>query len=101
MSLKKQFSKTKPVCKVTFSLPKEAINTANQVMVLGEFNNWDPAQGVPMKATKGGYSAVLELETGRDYEFRYLIDNQQWENDWAADDYLPNQFGTDDSLVAL
>ena len=62
MSLKKQFSKTKPVCKVTFSLPKEAINTGNQVVVLGEFNNWDPSKGVPMKATKGGYSAVLELE---------------------------------------
>lgn len=102
MSLKKQFSKTKPVCKVTFTLPKEAIMTGNQVVVLGEFNDWDPSKGVPMKKTKGGYSAVLELEAGRNYEFRYLIDNQTWENDWAADAYVPSPFaGVDNSVVVI
>lgn len=102
MSLKKQFSKTKPVCKVTFSLPKEAITTGNQVMVLGEFNDWDPAKGIPMKATKGGYAAVLELEAGRNYQFRYLIDNNTWENDWAADDYVPSPYaGVNNSVVMI
>ncbi len=101
MSLKKQFSKTKPVCKVTFTLPKEAIMTGNQVLVLGEFNNWDPAKGIPMKATKTGYSAKLDLETGRNYQFRYLIDNQKWENDWAADGYVPSPYGADNSVVVI
>jgi len=102
MSLKKQFSKTKPVCKVTFSLPKEAIMTGNQVVVVGEFNNWDPAKAAPMKATKSGYSTVLELEAGRDYQFRYLIDNQKWENDWAADGYVPSPYaGVDNSVVVI
>ncbi len=101
MGLKKQFSKTKPVCKVTFSLPKEAIMTGNQVMVLGEFNNWDPSKGVRMKATKAGYSAAMELEAGRDYQFRYLIDNNTWENDWAADAYVPSPFGVDNSVVVI
>jgi len=101
MSLKKQFSKTKPVCKVTFTLPKEAIMTGNQVLVLGEFNNWDPAKGLAMKATKSGYSAAVELEAGRDYQFRYLIDNQKWENDWAADSYIPSPYGVDNSVVTI
>ncbi len=101
MSLKKQFSKTKPVCKVTFTLPKEAIMTGNQVLVVGEFNNWDPAKGLPMKATKSGYTAALELKAGRDYQFRYLIDNQKWENDWAADSYVPSPYGVDNSVVMI
>ncbi len=102
MSLKKQFSKTKPVCKVTFNLPKEAVNGGSKVKVLGEFNDWKPENGIPMKATKGGYSAVLELETGRDYEFRYLIDDLKWENDWAADNYVPSPYyGVDNSVVTI
>lgn len=88
MGLKKQFSKTKPVCKVTFNLPKEAVEGKAKVKVLGTFNNWDQENGIPMKATKGGYSAVLELETGKAYEFRYLIDNLKWENDWDAPAYV-------------
>jgi hypothetical protein len=30
-----------------------------------------------------------------------LIDGQRWDNDWAADAYLPNSFGGDDSVVDL
>lgn len=101
MSLKKQFSKTKPVCKVTFTLSSEAIMTGDQVVVLGEFNNWDRTKGIPMKASKGVYTAQLELEAGRDYQFRYLIDNEKWENDWAADNYVPNPYGVDNSVVVL
>ncbi|MEL6864915.1 MAG: DUF4332 domain-containing protein [Bacteroidota bacterium] len=101
MSIKKQFLKTKPTAKVTFSLPKEAVNGGKEVVLLGEFNNWDVEAGIPMKASKGEFKAVVELTTGRDYEFRYLIDKQVWENDWAADDYIPNPFGFDNSVVAL
>ena len=101
MSLKKQFLKSKPVAKVTFNLPKEATNGKSKVVVVGDFNNWDVEKAVPMKSVKGGYSAVMELETGRNYQFRYLIDNVKWENDWAADDYIATPFGVDNSVVEL
>lgn len=100
--LKKQYNKTKPVCKVTFSLPKEAVATAEEVKVLGDFNNWNLEKGIAMKANKTNFSAVVELEAGRTYQFRYLVDNQKWENDWAADAYLPSPFdGIDNSVVVL
>ncbi len=101
MSLKKQFSKTKPVCKVTFSLPQEAVNKAEQVLLLGEFNDWNAADAVAMKASKkGDFEAVVELATGRNYEFRYLINNETWENDWNADDYIPSPYtGVYNSVV--
>ena len=44
---------------------------------------------------------TVDLDAGRAYRFRYLIDGQRWDNDWAADAYVPNDFGGDDSVVDL
>jgi 1,4-alpha-glucan branching enzyme len=99
MSLKKQFSKSKPVCTVTFSLPKEAVKNAKEVRLLGDFNNWSWEQGIPMKADQKTYSAVVDLEKDKEYQFRYAMDNKAWENDWMADAYVPNVYGIENSLV--
>jgi hypothetical protein len=48
-----------------------------------------------------GYTAEVIIATGRTYRFRYLIDNERWQNDWAADSYAPNEFGGDDSVLDL
>lgn len=101
MGLKKQFSKSKPVCKVTFDLPKEVVNGAKEVVVLGEFNDWKVEDGLKMKATKTAFTAAVELPTGRDYQFRYLVDKSRWENDWNADGYVPTPFGVENCLVTL
>lgn len=101
MSLKKQFLKSKPVCKVTFRLPAAAAKAANAVTIVGEFNNWD-IYATPMKKHKdGSFSAVLDLATGRDYQFRYLIDETTWENDWEADSYLPSPYGNAENSVIV
>lgn len=99
--LKKQFSKSKPTCKVTFSLPKEAVGKGKSVELVGEWNDWNEKKAVKMKASKGNYTATLDLETGRNYEFRYLIGKSKWENDWQADGYVPNPFGFDNSVVSI
>ncbi len=99
MSLKKQFLKSKPICKVTFSLPKEAVKKAKEIRILGDFNNWTWEEGIPMKAKNGNYSAVVDLDKDHEYQFRYVIDNEAWENDWQADAYVPSPFGADNSVV--
>jgi predicted flap endonuclease-1-like 5' DNA nuclease len=99
--LKKAFSKTKPVCKVTFTLPVEAVKGGKDVRILGDFNKWSWENGFPMKAGKAAFSTAVELETGKEYQFRYLIDNHIWENDWKADRYEPAAFGAYNSVVAL
>ena len=57
--LKKQFQSTKPTCKVTFTLPKEAVNGGKEVKLLGEFNNWNPSKGIKMKASKTDSKLLL------------------------------------------
>ncbi len=100
-TLKKQYIKSKPLCKITFRLPKEAAEGAKSVTVVGDFNNWNITQ-TPMKKMKNGdYSLTMELPCNREYNFRYLIDANRWENDWFADKYIPNEFGEDNSVVAL
>ena len=101
MSLKKVFSKTATKAKVTFTLPSKAVNGGKDVTVVGEWDGWNVEKAIPMKKFKNEYRAVVELNTGRNWEFRYLIDNSTWENDWAADGYVANPFGFENSVVTL
>ncbi len=95
--LKKQFLKTKEVCKVTFSLP-EAVQ-GETVFLVGDFNNWDKS-ATPMKRQKNGsFTTTLNLDKGRDYQFRYLVNGTEWHNDWEADKYVPNPYSGDNSVV--
>ena len=101
MSTKKNYLKSRPVCKVTFSLPQEAVKTAKTVHLVGAFNDWDEA-GHPMRKQKdGSFSATLELEKGHEYQFRYLIDGSKWENDWNADRYVPSGLDVCDNSVVI
>lgn len=101
MSIKKQYLKSKPVCKVTLSLPKEATKAAKKVMVVGEFNDWNK-KSIPMKKLKdGSFKTTIDLAPGKEYQFRYLIDNKQWENDWSADKYVPSDFTIEENSVVV
>lgn len=85
-------------CQVTFSLPNKA--GSETAHLLGEFNDWDPTVH-PMKRTKGGgFTVTITLSPGF-YRFRYLLDGERWENDWEADDYAPNEYGSEDSIVEV
>ncbi|RMF48770.1 MAG: glycoside hydrolase [Anaerolineae bacterium] len=97
--LKKTYSKTGKVCRVTFRLPAEV--QAKKAVLAGDFNGWD-TQANPMRVLKNGdFSVTISLKAGQTYRFRYLLDGNRWENDWAADAYVPNAFGGDDSVVQV
>ena len=101
MALAKQFSKSKPVCKVTFELVPEQVQ-GNQVLLLGDFNNWD-SEGTQLKKQKNGnFKTTIELPVGTETQFRYLVDGQNWINDDAADKYVPSGVSAElNSVVAL
>ncbi|HDK81925.1 MAG TPA: glycoside hydrolase [Nitrospirae bacterium] len=100
-AIKKQYLKSGTACSVTFRLPGRAAPKAHMVTLVGDFNNWDQ-QRTPLKRLKNGdFKLTLHLSSDREYRFRYLIDSSQWENDWQADRYIPNDFGCDDSVVAV
>lgn len=99
--MKKRYLKTRPVCKVTFELPGEATATARKVSLVGDFNNWD-VETLPMKQRKdGSYSVTIALERNHEYQFRYLLDDGRWENDWKADKYTPTPYGDGENSVVI
>ena len=69
------------------------------MFVAGEFNEWDKTAH-PLTARKGGrFSCTISLPVGSEFRFRYWVDGERWENDWDADKYVPNEFGTEDSMI--
>jgi 1,4-alpha-glucan branching enzyme len=101
MSLVKQYLKTRPVCKVTFSLPAEAVGKTRKVFLVGEFNNWSKDANPLRRQKEGSYAVMLNLETGREYQYRYLIDGVRWENDWNADRYVPSGLDEAENSVVV
>jgi|GEM_PF-150535 len=97
----KEYKKSRNVCKVTFILPAEAALKAQQVAIVGDFNNWNKSATYLSNTGNGDFSVTLELESGKEYRFRYLIDNHRWENDWFADKYLAGSYGVEDSVVCV
>lgn len=99
--MKKQFIKSKPVVKVTFQPTAEEINGGTEVIVLGDFNNWNPELGLNLKKQKdGSFKGILELDKDTEYQFKYLVDGTKWINDADADRLVAGPFGDPNSLVS-
>ncbi|MBF0204736.1 MAG: isoamylase early set domain-containing protein [Desulfamplus sp.] len=94
----KKLIKSKPVANITFKLPSNI--KATKAFVVGEFNNWDTTAN-PLRKTKGVWTTTLKLDTGKEYQFRYLVNDSEWHNDDAADDYVSNDFGSKNSVIKL
>jgi len=85
--------------RVTFTMP--ALDDVTQLYLVGDFNNWSIAE-TPLKQTGDGtWSTTLMLDGGRQYAYRYFANGQTWHNDWAADSYIPNTFGSENSVIDL
>jgi 1,4-alpha-glucan branching enzyme len=82
-------------------LQKEEAQSAKTVSIVGDFNNWD-IYATPMKKLKnGGFTQTLDLGLNTEYQFRYLIDETKWENDWHADKYAPTPYGNAENSVVV
>ena len=85
------------IVKVTFDLPASV--AALDIALVGDFNNWSPSENKLKRKKESPWKVTLPLQSGQTYRYRFLLDGKHWENDWSADGYVPNEFGTDDSLV--
>jgi 1,4-alpha-glucan branching enzyme len=97
--IKKNSSKKGKTCKVTFELPPDV--NAQTAYLCGEFNDWNTESHPMMRGEDGSFTVTIALTPGQSYRFRYLLDGERWENDWAADAYVLNPFGSDDSVIEL
>lgn len=95
MALKKQYLKSKPVCKVTFEFSSKA---SKSVSVVGDFNSWD-SHAFPLKKLKNGkFKGVRPFELGTSYEFKYMVDGE-YINEEKADSFAWNNYANSENSV--
>ena len=95
MSGKKETPKPKRR-KVTFTLVSPE---AREVILMGDFNQWNPARHPMKKDAAGVWQKTTLLFPGR-YEYRFLVDNH-WENDPRNPLACANRFGTQNNLIVV
>jgi 1,4-alpha-glucan branching enzyme len=93
MCVTKRYSADKKNCKVTFVLPDYYAEGARKAFLVGEFNNWNTSD-LRMKKIHGKFTRSLKLKASQSYQFRYLIDDNIWKNEWDADALAPVTLGT-------
>jgi Glycogen recognition site of AMP-activated protein kinase len=73
---------------------------SSRVVVVGDFNNWDPA-ATPLQPTgkEGVWSVELHLKPGR-YHYTFLIDGRRWERD-PSETIASSDFGAPVSVLTV
>lgn len=89
MSIRKQFLKNEPVCKLSFRVTKDQAQDAETIKIVGDFNEWNK-DVEPMKKLKSGdFTQTIKLGVGSEYQFRYFINDTTWSNEVEADKTAP------------
>jgi 1,4-alpha-glucan branching enzyme len=80
--------------KVTFSLTSP---DAKEVLLMGDFNRWNP-KAHPMKKNKKGIWQKATFLFPGTYEYRFMVDGH-WVNDPENKQRRANQYGTENNLI--
>ena len=99
MSIKKEYLNDYRKCRVTFIIPRRIGKNAEKAQVVGEFNRWTHSATPMKKLNNGTFVAIMEFPIGKEYQFRYLLDNKVWMNDSDADKFVPTPFGDSENCV--
>ncbi len=98
MAITKQYLKTKPICKVTFTVPAKE---AKKVTVVGDFNNWEGEKSTLKKLKNGTFKGTFDLPKENAFEFKYIIDGD-YVNESEADRYQWNDYaGSENAVLEL
>ena len=101
MSLDKKYLKSKQVCKVKFVAPEALTKEAKKIYLAGDFNDWRYEETELRKQKNGMFATTLELTPGAEYQYRFVLDGERWENDYDADKYVLTHIGHVENSVVV
>jgi 1,4-alpha-glucan branching enzyme len=67
------------------------------IYLVGDFNQWNEKSHPLRRTETENYELELEIPPGK-YRFKYLVDGVWW-NDPDAEEYAPNPWGSEDSVI--
>lgn len=82
--------------RITFSISAPA---AEEVILLGDFNGWDPVKHPMKQDSNGMWKKIVMVPPGR-YEYKFLVDGQ-WQLDPENVQICTNCFGTRNHYISL
>jgi len=82
--------------KIMFSFES---SDAKEVILMGDFNNWNPKKHPMKKDGDGKWTKAVILPPGQ-YEYKFLVDGQ-WKEDPQSGRICPNKFGTYNNVFNL
>ena len=72
---------------------------AQQVILMGDFNQWNPETHPMRKDAKGIWRKTVMIFPGR-YEYRFWVDGE-WSNDPSNHLRCPNCFGSENNIIEV
>lgn len=97
--IQKNYHKNGKICRVTFKLA--TATDVEQVLLCGDFTEWQQNAVLMKRLKDGSFSTTVSLPVGQSYHFRYLLNGAYWIDEADADLYVPNPYGSHDSVVAV
>ena len=79
-----------------------ALRTAadSAVVLVGDFNDWNPAATPLHRASDGVWLVTVPLRPGR-YRYTFIVDGTRWRRDPAAPPALEDDFGAPTSVITI
>ena len=75
---------------IIFKLPAEAVEGATEAILLGDFNDWSSENAYLLEEQEdGSFKTIVQLEAGKTYQYRFLLNDGRWVNDYNAQNYAP------------
>lgn len=102
MPVSTKYIKSRPVCKVRFTLEAADCDGADQAFLVGSFNDWSETAHPMKKSKSGDFTLEQEFARGEEVTFRYLTGDGRWLNEKDADEFRFCEFaGADNSIIRL
>lgn len=99
MAIEKKYLKSKPMCKVTFTLPQQEGLEIKKAAIVGDFNRWNPTENEMRKSKTGEFVGSVTLPKDSSYQFRYYVNNETWITEQNADGFMPTNVSYDSNAV--
>ena len=105
MSIAKNPTKDGKKITITFYIKKEAAAGADKIFLICEHNGWEPVAMKPQKngTFRGSITVPIDIQPSYQYRFKYIMNDGEvkFDNDWDAESYCRNDFGTENSVFTV
>lgn len=72
---------------------------ARNVVVVGDFNDWNPA-AAPLRSASGVWSGEVDVPFGR-HDYAFVVDGERWVRDPSAPQAPADEFGNGYSVIVV